>query len=191
MKGQLLDDYLTSEEQPIYSNPTIADRIVVMFLDYLFLILLATPVAFIAVGVEDGDISPLVMGIMMAVFLLKDLFGGQSFAKSMRGMRVVDIKTGARPRAFQLVFRNILFGVWVFDLIPLLANPSRRLGDILVRTQVVKMKEDKPTWKTWLVQAKGYNIGDLILSLVFTVAYGIVVYKVLSKLEELASAAGV
>lgn len=191
MKKDLLDDYLISREDLIYSKPTVAERIAIIFLDYLFLIVLSTPIVFIAAGLEEGDISPLVMGITMAIFLLKDLLGGQSLAKSTRGMRVVDINTGRRPRAFQLVFRNALLAIWIFDLMLLLINSSRRLGDILVGTQVVKIEEDKPSWKTWLAQLKGYNIGDLLLSLFFTVGYGILVYQVLSKLKELASAGAV
>ena len=65
------------------------------------------------------------------------LHGGQSFAKQLLGMRVVDADTGAPCTYWESLTRNITTLLGPIDWIFIFGEKRQRLGDKLVGTLVV------------------------------------------------------
>ena len=71
-------------------------------------------------------------------FLADALQDGQSWAKRLLGMAVVDARTGAPCSLGQSFVRNFLLAILgPFDWIFIFGGEKRRLGDIAAGTQVV------------------------------------------------------
>jgi uncharacterized RDD family membrane protein YckC len=71
-------------------------------------------------------------------FLADGLQNGQSWAKRLLGMAVVDARTGAPCSMGQSFVRNFLLAILgPFDWIFIFGGEKRRLGDIAAGTQVV------------------------------------------------------
>lgn len=73
----------------------------------------------------------------LAIYLCKDCIGGQSVAKRILGLQIVDSKTGEVASPLKCFIRNIFCLVWPAEVIITLINPSRRLGDRVAGTKVV------------------------------------------------------
>ena len=74
-------------------------------------------------------------------FLADGLQNGQSWAKRMLGMAVVDARTGAPCSMGQSFVRNFLLAILgPFDWIFIFGGEKRRLGDLAAGTQVVAAK---------------------------------------------------
>ena len=101
--------------------------------------------AFLVMIVNEKLGTTLLVGaVIFAVlyyFLADGLRGGQSWAKRLLGMSVVDARTGAPCSMGQSFVRNFLLAVlgpldWIF----IFGGEKRRLGDIAAGTQVVAAK---------------------------------------------------
>ncbi len=80
-----------------------------------------------------------ILGVMILIVfpLLKDLlFKNASLGKKVLGLRIIDAKTGNKPRASQVVIRNLVFYLVFLNAIVLLIT-KRSLGDMISGTQVV------------------------------------------------------
>jgi S1-C subfamily serine protease len=80
-------------------------------------------------------------------FLFKDaMFNGQSLAKWIFGLRVVDVYTRVKCRWWQSFARNIVLfipGAVILEFLLVIFNPSgRRLGDMIARTIVAKAADE-------------------------------------------------
>jgi uncharacterized RDD family membrane protein YckC len=81
----------------------------------------------------------------MSLYLNKDMFRGKSIAKRSFKHEVIDIKTGEVASPLKCLLRNITIPVWPIEVIAVLVNPSRRIGDYIAGTSVEPIRENKKT----------------------------------------------
>lgn len=72
-----------------------------------------------------------------AIYLCKDCIGGQSIAKRILGLQVVDSKNGEVASPIKCFIRNIFCLIWPVEVVITSINPSRRLGDRIAGTKVI------------------------------------------------------
>lgn len=66
----------------------------------------------------------------------KDIFNGRSPAKRIMKMQVIDIKTGQVANSLKCFARNLTIPFWPLEVIFVLINPKRRLGDKIAGTRI-------------------------------------------------------
>jgi uncharacterized RDD family membrane protein YckC len=73
-----------------------------------------------------------------SLYFCKDIIGGRSIAKRILGLQVVDNSTGKAASPFRCFLRNITCVLWPIEGIVALINTSRRLGDRIAGTRLVR-----------------------------------------------------
>lgn len=153
-------------------------RLAAMLLDHLFMTMI-TMVFFIpgmissfagAFNVSHEQNSPNFMSggmwylgmLGFAIYFCKDCINGRSIAKRILKLQVVDNSTGQVASSLKCFIRNTFIIIWPIEAIIALTNPSRRLGDRVAGTKLVK-------FDSTLEQPK-VNIGQVLIPLV--IAYG-------------------
>jgi uncharacterized RDD family membrane protein YckC len=81
--------------------------------------------------------------ILLFITLNKDCLNGRSAGKRTFGFKIVDYKTKDPANNFQCMLRNITMYAWPLEVIMILTNPGRRIGDFIANTEVIKT-ETKP-----------------------------------------------
>ena len=72
-----------------------------------------------------------------AIFVFRDvIFNGQSIAKRIFKLRVIDIETNELPSNRKLIIRNLFFFIYPVEFIMLLAL-DKSLGDMATNTTIV------------------------------------------------------
>ena len=72
-----------------------------------------------------------------AIFVFRDvIFKGQSIAKRIFKLRVIDIETNDLPSNQKLIIRNLFFFIYPVEFIMLLAS-NKSLGDMATNTTIV------------------------------------------------------
>ncbi len=82
--------------------------------------------------------------LMMIALVNKDFFGGQSAVHRLLGFKVVDIKTNEQASKLKCMLRNVTAPIWMIEVIFLLVNPKRRLGDIIAGTSLIEIESTDP-----------------------------------------------
>jgi uncharacterized RDD family membrane protein YckC len=77
--------------------------------------------------------------LMMICYICKDCFNGQSPAKRIFNLKVVDNQNGEIATPLQCIVRMLTLPIWPIEVIVTLFNPVRRLGDRLAGTKVVSV----------------------------------------------------
>lgn len=72
-----------------------------------------------------------------ALYLCKDCINGQSLAKRLLTLQVVDNETGLPASPIKCFIRNITLVLWPIEAVVALSNTSRRLGDRIAGTKLV------------------------------------------------------
>jgi uncharacterized RDD family membrane protein YckC len=103
--------------------------------------------------------------IGFALCFCKDCMNGQSIAKRLLRLQVVDNKTGVAANSLRCFVRNMFMVLIPVEGLMLLINPTRRLGDIVAGTKVVAFDDT-------LEQPK-INYLQIVIS--FLLAYAFVV----------------
>jgi uncharacterized RDD family membrane protein YckC len=103
--------------------------------------------------------------IGFALYFCKDCINGRSIAKRALKLQVVDNKSGKVASPIKCFVRNIFCILWPIEVIVTLANPSRRIGDMVAGTRVIPFNPE-------LEQPK-VNFAQVGLSIVL--AYGLMV----------------
>jgi uncharacterized RDD family membrane protein YckC len=90
-----------------------------------------------------------------ALYFCKDIIGGRSIAKRILGLQVVDNSTGKAASPFRCFLRNITCVLWPIEGIVALINTSRRLGDRIAGTRLVRfdptVEQPRPGFVSLLV----------------------------------------
>lgn len=112
-----------------------------MLLDHFIMCFVLVPLMMIVVFIS-GSNAPFEMPvwpfyIVIAIYLNKDAFGGQSIAKRILGLEVVDSNTEQPANEFQCFLRNMTIPLWIIEVIPVLISPSRRIGDLIAGTRTI------------------------------------------------------
>jgi uncharacterized RDD family membrane protein YckC len=71
-----------------------------------------------------------------AIYLCKDIIHGRSIGKRVTNTQVVDNKTGHPATPLQTLIRNITCIIWPVEVIIILVNPERRIGDRIAGTRI-------------------------------------------------------
>ncbi len=98
----------------------------------------------------------------MAIYICKDCINGRSIAKRILGHEVIDRKTKLVADPLKCLVRNLFIIIWPVEVIMVLINPSRRLGDKVAGTEVVYFDKEKGRPKL--------NFPKLFLAII--IAYG-------------------
>ncbi|PKV49702.1 putative RDD family membrane protein YckC [Aquimarina sp. MAR_2010_214] len=101
--------------------------------------------------------------IGLAIYFCKDCINGRSIGKRALKLQVVENLSGNVASPIRCFIRDIFCVIWPIEVIVTLANPSRRIGDMVAGTKVVPFDPE-------LEQPKS-NFGQIGLALIL--AYGI------------------
>jgi uncharacterized RDD family membrane protein YckC len=71
-----------------------------------------------------------------SIYLNKDSIKGQSPAKRILNLQVVDNKTGEIASPLKCLIRNLILPIWLIEIIFVIINPKRRLGDLIAGTRI-------------------------------------------------------
>lgn len=93
------------------------------------------PVLFLREYFFDHNLS---IFIMSFITFNKDIYKGQSIIKIYFYLQVVDFKTKKTASPLQCFIRNITFIIYPIEAIILLFSPTRRIGDLIARTEVIE-----------------------------------------------------
>lgn len=136
---------------------TKSERFVAFMIDYFIIIaleiILAMSMPYINFGFSNyvKDVIALNILKMFPLFsiLLKDLlFTNKSFGKKILKIEVVDADTGKNPKKWKLILRNFFLVFAVPIEIILFFAGSRRLGDAICNTIVIrKTTNDFEKWR--------------------------------------------
>ena len=92
---------------------------------------------------DSFDWMMFIMIFGMSLYLNKDMIQGKSIAKRALKQEVIDIKTGQVATSLKCLIRNITIVLWPIEVIVVLINPSRRLGDLIAGTKVDYITEER------------------------------------------------
>jgi len=76
--------------------------------------------------------------VLLFLILNKDCINSMSAGKRTFGFKIIDYRTKELASDFQCMIRNITMFAWPLEAIIILINPTRRIGDYLAKTEVVK-----------------------------------------------------
>lgn len=137
-----------STQQPFNSTPTVLTRIYSWLLGILMMIAFAFGLFVLLFilsrftgGVIPSYITEHTITLFIAAGLCNDIQNGRSFAKLALRLQVMDNTTGKCASPVQTVVRNISLILLPLELIMMLINPARRLGDYIANTRVEKHTE--------------------------------------------------
>lgn len=136
---------------------TAGTRIGAMLLDHfvmtfaiMFLVLPFTIGSFGEGITDDSTTSPFssdlffyLMVFGMSLYFNKDMIQGKSVAKRALKLEVVNIKTGEVASSLKCLIRNLTIAVWPIEVIAVLINPSRRIGDLIAGTRVGYISDER------------------------------------------------
>jgi uncharacterized RDD family membrane protein YckC len=103
-----------------------------------------------------------------ALYFCKDIINGRSIAKRILGLQVVNNASGKAASPFRCFLRNITCVLWPIEGIVALVNTSRRLGDRIAGTKLVKFDRS--------MEQPGISMASLLLPI--CISYGIMLILV-------------
>lgn len=114
-----------------------------MLLDHMIMcFVIIPPLIIISLLFKSSDpfsTSPMETVASLFVILIyfnKDLLNGQSAAKRIVGLQVMDRKTGQPANELKCLLRNSTIPLWPLEVLVSLLSPARRLGDFIANTRV-------------------------------------------------------
>lgn len=156
----------------IKKDVTFSKRLISLLVDGSVIIGIYIPLIFILfiVGLGNNVIFRiLLLSIIYSLFLCKDiLFQGQSIGKRILKLKVRDLN-GRGISSFRLVLRNFFVIIWPVEIIMCLINPQRRLGDILIGTEIAYDN----TKSTFIAKKKYFISFTIVMTLCFLLFYSI------------------
>ena len=165
--------------------PSVGLRLGSMLLDHFIMCFLLIP-PFILILFVTGTNVPFEMPVypfyaIILIYLNKDGILGQSIAKRLVGLQVIDRKTGLPANELKCFLRNMTIPVWPIEAIAVLISPSRRIGDLIANTRTVV--EDKKPPLTILSDLKGRRPNaNTWLTLIACVAYAALLWLAMDSL---------
>lgn len=134
-------------------KPEVSERLLSIFLDHFFMVIFSM-LFFIPFFVdffrqllevthEQKDIvfkTPLILiGLTgFSFYFAKDSINGRSIAKRITRLQVVNNATGEVASPLRCVVRNLTAIIWPVEILMTINIPSRRLGDFIAGTRVVR-----------------------------------------------------
>lgn len=87
------------------------------------------------------DWTLMVMIFGMSLYFNKDIIQGKSLAKRALKQEVINNKTREVASPIKCLIRNITIVLWPIEVIAVLINPSRRIGDFIAGTKIIKISD--------------------------------------------------
>jgi len=176
---KILDSELVKEEIEYIDDLTRIERLKSMLLDHFIMCLGVVPIFILPfiLGLVTGYdwIQDVIILLCFGIYLNKDSFRGRSPAKRILGQVVVNITTGEPAGELKCTIRNFTDIFWIFEVIIILFNPNRRIGDLIAGTKVVRA--EKEYVKTVFKDFQKANKKNLILTFGIAVFYVWIVFK--------------
>jgi uncharacterized RDD family membrane protein YckC len=104
--------------------------------------------------------------IGFALYFNKDCINGQSIAKRLLKLQIIDIKTENVASPLQCFVRNIFCILWPIEVIVTLVNPTRRIGDRVAGTKVIVVNIPKKESLNYIQIALSLILGYGLILLV-------------------------
>lgn len=108
--------------------------------------------------------------IGFAFYFCKDCINGRSIAKRALKLQVVENSSGNVASPIKCFVRNIFCILWPIEVIVTIANPGRRIGDMVAGTSVVPFNPE-------IEEQPKINYGQIGLSIIL--AYGLMILVML------------
>lgn len=101
-----------------------------------------------------------------SIYLNKDFFNGQSGAKRILKMQVIDQKTNQAASPLKCFVRNLILPLWPLEVIFVLINPKRRLGDRIAGTRIEYLGKPEEVKISWMKLVLVLVLGTIYISLI-------------------------
>jgi len=107
------------------------------------------PIIMIESSKEINGSIPIWIGIIPSSFvtfliLNKDFYKAKSIAKRHFGYQVIDLKTNRPANEIRCVIRNSTIIIWPLEVIALMFNSKRRIGDLIAGTKLIEAETEDP-----------------------------------------------
>lgn len=160
-----LPNEIVEGEMPMYihekfEEPQIKDRIFSALIDFLIASLLTIPLLFIFLKLVNEDYLGIkisaIIALVITFYQSKDMVYGRSIGKRIMKLSVKDIKSGKDANEISSLIRNLTLIIFPAEFLFMIISfflPSRRLGDFIANTIVIKTPNSLP-----LIQAVRFDI---------------------------------
>lgn len=163
--------------------PSVGLRLASMFLDHIIMtfmialacfiislpvLLLLTPKLVSEIHILEASFFGLLAFTLFSLYFNKDILNGQSPAKRIVKLQIVNKDTEQAAGPLKCLLRNLTIPIWPLEILIILFNPSQRLGDKLANTKVVILDETKekiPVNKKEIITA--LLAGVVLLAIIF------------------------
>ncbi|RNC79651.1 MAG: RDD family protein [Balneola sp.] len=127
----------------------VLDHFIMTFVTMIFFIPGMISTFITAFQISHEQVSPDIFGglsfiglIGFALYFCKDSINGQSIAKRILKLQVVDKRTEKAASPLKCLVRNLFCMIWPIEVIMALVNPGRRIGDMVAGTKVVPFNSE-------------------------------------------------
>lgn len=155
----------------------LARRIISIFIDHFIVSLLAVIFWRLTLLIVKDD-NDLFFWFALGVYFNKDIFKTNSIGKSIMGFRVVEAKSNSEANGLKCLMRNLSIIIWPIEVVLLLVNNERRLGDYIAGTKVIPV-DKLGVLNVFAVLRLRVNVIEALFSLVLTVVYLIILGLIL------------
>lgn len=192
MNNEILDAPLSEQETLLQHKLSSWSRLKSMFLDHFLMCMLIVPPLILINWALDNILKDSVFindshligfAVLTPLYFMKDIINGRSLAKRITGQIIIDSKTKLPTNEIKCILRNITIPFSFIEvLVVLLFNPSKRIGDLIAGTEVVKtdsvpFSETKKEFKAyskskflgyWLITFLGFIAIYVFIKTVFS-----------------------
>ena len=184
MNEKILDSGFVDEEFVYQDNLTTIERLKSMLLDHVIICFTILPIFMIpfTYGMESEKrwINEIIMLLLFGIYLNKDFLKGRSAAKRILGQVVIDKETNKPASELKCAIRNFTDIFWIVEVVIVMFTPSRRIGDLIANTKVVRTEKDeiKDMWQDFKIA----NKTNWILLLGIAITYIWVIFNFMDRL---------
>ena len=172
MSEKTLDSGLIENEFVYQDNLTVTERLKSMLLDHFIICFTILPPVIIPelIGIEIREwFGETMILLVFAIYINKDILEGRSAAKRILGQVVIDKETEKPANEIKCAIRNFTVCFWIFEVIIVIFNPNRKIGDLIVGTKVVRT--EKKDIKTMLLDFQTAIKTNWVLPFVIAMFY--------------------
>lgn len=191
----LPEDLITGEVPldiyDLYVEPSLKSRILSILIDLIGFGVTAIILIKIFFLVFSNHFIEIKFSIFLALIITfvqtKDIISGKSFGKRVTGLVVKDANTGKDANEIQAFIRNLTLVVFPLELyfIFLAQLTSRRLGDVIANTVVVKNSKSYPLFTSFKEDFRKYSFTKemmlaVVIALITTAGTSIVIWYIIN-----------
>ena len=118
-------------------------RLLAITIDFAAIIVISQILVLMSVF-EQNYLMKISFSFMFSLLLCKDNLNGQSLGKRLLKIQVVDNDSLQKTTSFKYILRNLFLCVWPIELLIVLINGEKRLGDYIANTKIIITTETEP-----------------------------------------------